>query len=103
MPEVLLMFVVAFIALTFFSFIARRKQSNANASMVQSLEPGTEVMTSTGFLGYVVEVSEDIVVLESEPGGARTRWIPPAIVRQVHRGELIDNYPPDFEGDEDKR
>lgn len=126
MPEFLFVFVVAMLALTFFSFISRRKQQNANIEMVRSLEPGAEVMTSTGFLGFVVEVSEDVVVLESEPGGARTRWIPPVIMRQVHRvdledlnledgedanfdavpdnaAELIDNYPPDREDDEDKR
>ena len=98
MPEsyqVLLVFVVALLALSFFSSRLRRKQAKAVSQMREELTPGTEVMTSTGFLGYVIQVSEDEIVLESEPGGARTRWVPQAISRRITPLNEVDLPPAD--------
>lgn len=118
--EILLMFGVMMAALLVFSSLGRRKQVRAQEELRASLEPGVEVMTGSGFFGFIVEVTDEYVVLESEPGGARTRWIPAAVTRRVTPIEyddyeddadsvpddpaaLIEKYSVDRDDEDDKR
>lgn len=116
--ELLLMVGVMMAALLVFSSLGRRKQVRAQEELRASLEPGVEVMTGSGFFGFIVEVTDEYVVLESEPGGARTRWVPAAIGRRVTPIEydyedddsvpddpasLIEKYSVDRDDEDDKR
>jgi preprotein translocase subunit YajC len=48
----------------------------------ESLEPGIQVMTSSGLFARVVEVEPDVVVLETGPG-QHSRWDRRAVVRVI--------------------
>lgn len=59
-----------------------RKQQQAAQEFRNTLEPGDEVMTGSGFFGTVVEVEGDVITLESTPG-SRTRWLRAAISKKI--------------------
>lgn len=58
-----------------------RNQQRRVRDVQQSLQPGTEVITTAGLHGTIVEVGDRDVVLEAMPGGARLRFERQAIVR----------------------
>ncbi|WP_231495895.1 preprotein translocase subunit YajC [Cellulomonas sp. HZM] len=60
-----------------------RKMQKQQAEFRNNLTAGDEVMTGSGLFGTVVDVDDDVVWLESEPGGARTRWIRAAIAKKI--------------------
>ncbi len=60
----------------------QRKAQRQQMSFRDNLQPGQEVMTSSGMYGTVVEVEDDVVTLESSPGN-QTRWLKAAIARLV--------------------
>jgi preprotein translocase subunit YajC len=57
-----------------------RRQQREVAAMQQRLEPGQEVMTTSGLFATIVDVQSDAVVLQVAEG-VRTRWAKPAIAR----------------------
>ena len=59
-----------------------RKQQQAAQEFRNTLEPGDEVMTGSGFFGTVVDVEGDVITLESTPG-TRTRWLRAAISKKI--------------------
>jgi preprotein translocase subunit YajC len=79
-----------------FWFMSRRtrKQQAAQREFRNDLAPGDEVMTASGMIGTVVEVTEDRVTLEAEPGGGRTQWVLAAIAKRMDppvEEELVDD------------
>lgn len=59
---------VAFIAVMMMSQRTRRQQMNKQNQTLESLEPGTWVMTGSGFYGRFVEIDGDVLVLENSQG-----------------------------------
>ena len=60
----------------------QRKMRKEQAALLQSLAPGTDVMTHGGLYGTVVEIDDDVVVLETSPG-VTMRWAKRAIATVV--------------------
>ncbi|BDZ43480.1 hypothetical protein GCM10025865_27790 [Paraoerskovia sediminicola] len=81
----LIIFAVLAIGLLFFMSSRTRKQQRAQQDFRSQLQVGTEVMTQSGMYGTVVEIDEvaDVITLEAEPGGSRTRWLRAAIGKEV--------------------
>jgi len=70
----LIILIIAFGALWLMSS-RTRKQQRAASEFRNNLVAGDEVMTGSGLFGTVVDVEDDVVTLETSPGGSRTRWI----------------------------
>jgi preprotein translocase subunit YajC len=60
----------------------QRKMQREQLSFRDNLQPGQEVMTSSGMYGTVVAVEDDVITIESTPGN-ETRWIKAAIAKLV--------------------
>lgn len=80
-PTFLIFMAIAIGGLLFLSNRTRRQQAK-QAEFRDSLEPGQDVMTLSGFLGTIVEVEGDTITLVSVDG-ARTRWVRAAIGKVV--------------------
>lgn len=74
----LLLLVGAAVVLMFFMSRRNRTQQTKQTEFRDNLEPGQQVMTSSGQLGRVVETEEGAVVIETTPG-VHTRWVKAAI------------------------
>lgn len=62
---VLVMYVVIFGAFMYFILIRpQKKQQNKIKAMVASMEPGDSVLTTSGFYGVVIDITEDTVIVE---------------------------------------
>lgn len=70
------------IGLLWFMGAPQRKMRKEQAALLQSLAPGTDVMTHGGLYGTVVEIDDDVVVLETAPG-VTMRWAKRAIATVV--------------------
>lgn len=77
----LIFMVLAVAGLFFMNSRARKKQQEATAFRT-ALEPGQQVMTSSGMFGTVVGVDGDKVTLVSS-GGQESVWLLAAIAKQV--------------------
>ncbi len=60
----------------------QRKMRKEQAALLQTLAPGTDVMTHGGLYGTIVEIDDDVVVLETTPG-VTMRWAKRAIATVV--------------------
>ncbi|MBO9555708.1 preprotein translocase subunit YajC [Cellulomonas sp.] len=78
----LIILIIAFGALWLMSS-RTRKQQRAASEFRNNLVAGDEVMTGSGLFGTVVDVEDDVITLETSPGGAQTRWIRAAIAKRV--------------------
>ena len=77
---------IAALAVGAMFWMSRRNQKvqRQQAEFRNHLELGDEVMTASGLFGTVVDVDDpEKVTLETEPGGAQTRWLRQAILRKV--------------------
>lgn len=81
-----LFFLLIMAALLVFMFSRTRKQQKAQQQMQNSIGEGSEVMTTSGMFGTVVERTDQYVVIEIAPG-LQTRWTPRAISRVVTPAE----------------
>lgn len=77
-PALLLVAGLAFILLLQFSRV-RRQQREVRATQA-ALEVGAEVLTASGMIATVVDVTGATVILAGEDGH-RTRWVSGAVVR----------------------
>ncbi|MDP1878514.1 MAG: preprotein translocase subunit YajC [Actinomycetota bacterium] len=59
-----------------------KQRQKAQAELLTSIAPGTEIMTTAGVFGRVVTVSEDVLGLEIAPGVVM-RILPAAVARVV--------------------
>lgn len=57
-------YVVLFGALWFFMIRPQKKEQKRTASMLASLETGDCVLTTSGFYGIVIDISDDTVIVE---------------------------------------
>ncbi|GIG20411.1 hypothetical protein Cch01nite_11350 [Cellulomonas chitinilytica] len=78
----LIILIIAFGALWLMSS-RTRKQQRAASEFRNNLVAGDEVMTGSGLFGTVVDVEDDVITLETSPGGSRTRWIRAAIAKRI--------------------
>jgi len=97
------MFLILALAVGAFWFMSRRarKQQKAQQEFRNTLEPGDEVMTASGMMGYVVEIEDDAITLESTPGGSQTRWVRAAIAKKIEPPVVYDDEEEDVEDDAD--
>lgn len=84
-----LFFLLIMAALLVFMFSRTRKQQKAQKEMQNSIGEGSEVMTTSGMFGTVVERTPDYVLIEIAPG-LQTRWTPRAIARVVTPAESLN-------------
>ncbi len=61
---IILMYVVIFAALYFFFIRPQKKQQKKTAQMLSELEVGDSVLTSSGFYGVVIDITDDTVIVE---------------------------------------
>lgn len=69
-----------------FYFLLIRPQKNRqkkHAEMVNAVTPGTEVMTTAGIFGTVVEVTDEVLSLEIAPGTV-IRILPAAVSKVIY-------------------
>ena len=57
---------IAIFAIFFYFFLLRpqKKQQAAHDSLVNELKPGDSILTSSGFYGVVINISDDVVIVE---------------------------------------
>ena len=61
----LLIYVVFFAAVMYFmSYRPQKKQQKKHDEMMAGLTPGDTVLTSSGFYGTVIDITEDMVIVE---------------------------------------
>jgi len=62
--SMILVYGVLILALWFFFFRPQKKEQNRVASMLAALEVGDCVLTTSGFYGIVIDISDDTVIVE---------------------------------------
>lgn len=60
----LIVYGLFFLAMWFFFFRPNSKQKKEHASMLAALENGDCVLTTSGFYGIVIDISDDTVIVE---------------------------------------
>ena len=75
-----IVFLLLMVGLLFWTFSRGRKQQRAQQELLNSLTPGSDVMTTSGLLARIVSVEGEEVVLEVAPG-ITTRWNRRAVAR----------------------
>ncbi len=48
----------------FFMIRPQRKQEQAHAAMLTTIQAGDSVLTSSGFYGVIIDVTDDVVIVE---------------------------------------
>ncbi len=61
---IIIMYAVLFGAMWFFFMRPQKKEQKRLASMLASLENGDCVLTTSGFYGIVIDISDDTVIVE---------------------------------------
>ena len=77
----LLMIVVAFVAVYFFTIRPQKKQEKETNAMRNSLAVGDEVTTIGGIIGKVVSIKEETCVIETSHERTKIRILKSAISR----------------------
>jgi preprotein translocase subunit YajC len=80
----LIVFVLPLLLLVFL-FTSQRKRQRSVQQLQSSLEPGQQVLTTSGLFARIVELDDAVAVLETGPGH-RVRWDRRAIGSVVHEG-----------------
>ena len=61
----LIVYIVFFAALMYFmSYLPQKKERKKHEELMASLMPGDTVLTSSGFYGTVIDITEDMVIVE---------------------------------------
>jgi len=55
---------VAIIAVFFFMFRSQKKKDKERQAMINSVAVGDSILTTSGFYGVVIDMTEDIVIVE---------------------------------------
>ncbi len=64
-PLILILYVVVFGAVMYFLMIRpQKKQQQKVKSLLASMETGDSVLTSSGFYGVVIDITDDTVIVE---------------------------------------
>ncbi|MFD2839420.1 preprotein translocase subunit YajC [Populibacterium corticicola] len=89
MPDpILIIMLVLVVGMFWFTGRNARKRQKEMADLRESLQPGLQVMTASGYVGTVVSVDGDLVTLESEDG-ARTKWVAAAIAKPYEASPAV--------------
>ncbi|MBR1932002.1 MAG: preprotein translocase subunit YajC [Lachnospiraceae bacterium] len=64
MIGIVALYVVMFGALYFFMMRPQKKEQKRVAEMISNLETGDCVLTTSGFYGIVIDISDDTVIVE---------------------------------------
>ena len=86
-PFSLLLIVAAAAAFYFLIIRPNKQRQQQQRQLIQSLQPGAEVMTTAGIYGTVAVVTEDELSLEISPG-VYIRILPAAVSRVVQPVEV---------------
>jgi len=73
------------VLLLIFLFTSQRKRQRSVQQLQASLQPGEQVVTTSGMFARVIELDDVVAVLETGPG-QRVRWDRRAIGGVVHEG-----------------
>ena len=60
----ILIYAAFLVALWFFMFRPQRKAQKNHAAMLSQLEKGDCVLTTSGFIGIVIDINDDTVIVE---------------------------------------
>lgn len=60
----ILVYAVFIVAIWFFLFRPQRKEQKKHAAMLSTLEVGDCVLTTAGFIGIVIDINDDTVIVE---------------------------------------
>ena len=77
----LIVLVVAFAAMMFFTSRSNKKQERETQNMRNNLQVGDEITTIGGVIGKVVSIKEETFVLETSHDRTRIRFLKSAISR----------------------
>lgn len=91
-PMSLLLIVAAGAAFYFLIIRPGKQRQKAQAELQRSLQPGTEVMTTSGMFGTIAAVTDDELSLELSPG-VFVRIIPAAVARVIQPESLPESLP----------
>lgn len=59
------LYFVAIIGIFYFFMIRpQKKQEQAHAAMLTTIQPGDSVLTSSGFYGVIIDVTDEVVIVE---------------------------------------
>ncbi len=99
----LIVFLVVVIGLIAFSTRARRRQANVAAERADSIEVGTEVMTTSGLYGTVSARNDDDSIVLTIAPGVDVRWALAALrevatLPQEYRGAEAASEDDDWSG-----
>jgi len=67
MPQIVLLiaYIVIFAGLMYFIAIRpQKKQQKKQDALIASLEPGDSILTSSGFYGVVIDITDQVVIVE---------------------------------------
>lgn len=82
----IILIVVMIIAFYFLIMRPQRKRQQQQAQLINAIEPGSRVVTTTGIYATVVAVGDKQIVLETAPG-TRVTMLKQAVGRVVQEGE----------------
>src|SRR3982751_6082842 len=88
----LIVFVLPLLLLVFL-FTSQRKRQRTVQQLQSSLQPGQQVLTTSGLFARIVELDDAVAVLETGPGH-RVRWDRRAIGSVVHDGDRATDASP---------
>ena len=62
---ILILYVLFFAALMFFmSYLPQKREQKKHDKMMEGLTPGDTVLTTSGFYGIVIDITDDMVIVE---------------------------------------
>lgn len=64
MVSMLLVYAVIFIALWFIMIRPQNKQKKEHDALLATLEVGDSILTTSGFFGVVIDITDEIVIVE---------------------------------------
>ena len=82
----IILIVVMIIAFYFLIMRPQRKRQQQQAQLINAIEPGSRVVTTTGIYATVIAVGDKQIVLETAPG-TRVTMLKQAVGRVVQDGE----------------
>ena len=83
MQYIYLIAIIAIFAVT--SILSQRKQKKRMEQLAESLRAGVKVRTAGGFIGTILAVNEDTVVLELSPDNVRAELLKAAVAQPLNQ------------------
>lgn len=66
--ELILIFVLVIIIMMWFTSRSQRKQAESRQQALNALEPGSWVMTQSGFMGRLVDIDGEVAIVQTVDG-----------------------------------